>query len=272
MAWAASFAAADGGVGTLTPTPTLEAPPPQARSEAAASYELRPAKDGSGDLLYDGRTWSARVSIDGSVAFSDRRASDVGFLPPWLPAPVDNGVPSLQSTVTSLLRRRKVPQPREVPPPDDSFLIIPNVTPYRPDPREACRECNDIHFSPTLAGATGHFDLADELGRFARQDPHRLEKARFLAATRELRIRMAAAAHAFWIRRAAAELPARLEAIACAGNRPAAERRAILEALRAEMDGGPDGRAAAERIGAFLEARFPPRPAPPLCPGRLPPP
>jgi hypothetical protein len=209
--------------------------------------------------------------MDGSVTFSDRRASDMSFLPPWLPAPVDNGVPSLQSTVTSLLRRKKVPQPRKVPPPDDSFLIIPNVTPYRPDPREACRECNDIHFAPTLAGATGRFDLADELTRFAGRDPNRLEKARFLGATRELRIRMAVAAHAFWIRRATAELPARLEVIACGGDRSPAERRAILEALRAEMDGSPEGRAAAARIAAFIEARFSSNAAP-VCPARLPPP
>jgi hypothetical protein len=247
---------------------TLEAPPPHPRPESAPTYELRPTKDGSGDLLYDGRTWSARVSTDGSVTFSDRRASDVGFLPPWLPAPVYNGVPSLQSTVTSLLRRKKAPQPRPAPPPDDSFLVIPNVTPYRPDPREACRECNDIHFDPMLVGGGGHFDLADELGRFAGHDPHRLEKARFLGATRELRIRMAVAAHALWIRRATAELPGRLEAIACARDRPPRERRAILEALRAEMNGSPEGRAAAARIAAFIDTRFVSDAA--ICPARLP--
>lgn len=264
----------DGGVGFLGPPPPTTGPPTTletpAGREPSARYELRPAKDGSGDLLYDGRTWSARVSTDGSVAFSDRRASDVGFLPPWLPAPVDNGVPSLQSTVTSLLRRKKVPQPRPVPPPDDSFLIIPNVTPYRPDPREACRECNDIHFAPMLAGAGGHFDLGDELSRFGRQDPHRLEKARFLGATRALRIRMAVAAHAFWIRRATAELPSRLEAIACARDRPPAERRAILEALRAEMDESAEGRAAERRIAAFIEKRF--ASGATVCPATMPPP
>ena len=63
--------------------------------------------------------------------------------------------------------------------------------------------------------ALGRFDLTDELTRFSGQDPNRFQKATFLAATRDRRIQMAVRTHAANIRRATAELPARLQAIAC---------------------------------------------------------
>ena len=84
------------------------------------------------------------------------------------------------------------------------------------------------------------------------KDPRRFEKANFLAATREVRIKMAAKAHAENVRRATSQLPQRLEAIACDAWLSAAEKRGILRALRDEMNASPDGRAAAARINEFL--------------------
>jgi hypothetical protein len=66
---------------------------------------------------------------------------------------------------------------------------------------------------------------------------------------------MAARAHANWVRQASTELPGRLEAIACDARLLSRDRRAILKALRDEMDGTPEGRAAARTIDAFLAAR-----------------
>ena len=63
--------------------------------------------------------------------------------------------------------------------------------------------------------ALGRFDVSDELTRFSGQDPSRFQKATFLAATRDRRIQMAVRTHAANIRRAAAELPTQLQAIAC---------------------------------------------------------
>ena len=77
-------------------------------------------------------------------------------------------------------------------------LPIPTVTPYRPDPREACQYPQPCFFNASLLPLSirGGFDLTDELMRLGGQDPYRYAKAQFLAGTRELRIRMAARAHA----------------------------------------------------------------------------
>jgi hypothetical protein len=224
------------------------------QAKPAVDYDLRPAKDGTGDLVYEESSFVARVAVDGVVSFRDK-GRKLSFWPPFLPVKrATPGVPSLQASLSALARGRK-PHAAEGDPPDDSFLIIPNVTPYRPDPREGCPSCT---FQPLVlpANVTGQLDLTEELIRFSGGDPHRIEKARFLTATRERRIRMAVAAHADWVRRATVELPARLPEIACDDRRSRAERRAILVALRDEMNASPEGRAAAATLSVFLDARF----------------
>ena len=76
-------------------------------------------------------------------------------------------------------------------------------------------------------------------------------------ATRDLRIQMAAKTHAERIQRAVVELPSRLMSIACDERLSLRDRRAILDALRAELDTGvKGGRVAAERIDAFIATTF----------------
>lgn len=107
-----------------------------------------------------------------------------------------------------------------------------------------------------VIGSVGQFDIADELTRFSGKDPNRYQKATFLAATHERRIAMAVKMHAEYIRRAVAELPGRLQAIACDERLSHRDRRGILAALGAEMDTNiPQGAKAAADITAFL-ARF----------------
>ena len=85
------------------------------------------------------------------------------------------------------------------------------------------------------------------------QDPYRFAKARFLAGTRELRAELGARAHADDLRRSMLDLPKRVQAIACDPTRSPAERRALLAALRTELDATtPEGRAAAEVIDRRL--------------------
>jgi len=89
------------------------------------------------------------------------------------------------------------------------------------------------------------------------QDPYRYQKAKFLVATHDLRAHMAAKMHAERIRRASAELPSRLLSIGCDERLSLRDRRAILVALRAEMDTSiPQGREAAEEIEAFLASKL----------------
>jgi hypothetical protein len=280
--------AGDGGVAAAsapaTDTPTIVAPGPGAPAVAptvpgrrpraapakpALDYDLRPVHDGTGDLVYEESSFVARVSVDGVVSFRDK-GRKLSFWPPFLPVKrATPGVPSLQASLSALVRGRKPPATEGEPPPDDSYLIIPQVTPYRPDPREGCPSCNAFQPFVLPLNVTGKLDLTEELIRFSGGDPHRIEKARFLTATRERRIRMAVSAHADWIRRATAELPARLEEIACDERRSRGERRAILRALRDEMNGSPEGRAAAAAISERLD-RFDSPDAGEGCPGRGP--
>jgi len=237
------------------PAPRLLAPLPAPRAPAPSDDEmvLRPAGDGSGDLVYEGKGIRARVAPDGSVRFDDKRLTGSSLMP-WLPIGVQLGVPSLQSSLKMLLRGKPAPPPPERDdrgPPAETTQVIPLVSRYLADPREGCRTCA---FDARLMvfNAIGRFDLTDELLRLDGQDPYRLEKARFLAVTHDARIEMAAKAHADNIRRAASELPARLHAIACDPELSAAEKRAVLAALRDEMNTSPEGRDAAARVGDFL--------------------
>ena len=237
---------------TAKPIPRLLAPLPAPRPEAGDKIVLRPAGDGSGDLVYDGQGFRARVATDGTVKFQEKRITDLTALP-FLPMRMFFAVPSLQSSVVGLFMGNSPPPPPEPDgrgPPPETTQLIPDVTRYRPDPREGSR--NQMAERPALISAFGRFDATDELARLNGKDPRRFEKANFLAATRERRIKLAAKAHAENLRRASSQLPQRLEAIACDAWLSAAEKRGILKALRDEMNASPDGRAAAERINEFL--------------------
>src|SRR5262245_45888550 len=106
--------AADPGADTGSapaPTPPLTQPPssmPERTAETQPIY-LKDAKDGTGDLVYEGNGFSARIAADGSVTFKDKQTRDVsalGFLPMQTRMPV----PSLQSTLASVGQHRPLPE------------------------------------------------------------------------------------------------------------------------------------------------------------------
>jgi hypothetical protein len=252
----------DAGTPGPKPTPSLLAPfKNPVKAPAQEEYELRRAKDGSRDLLYDASTFTARVARDGSVVFRDK-GFGVSLLPllfrPRTYRPPVMGVPSLMSVLGHGGGHNRVPPELS----DESAtnygsrLPLPTMSPFRPDPREACQYPRPCFFDAavTIVNVTGTFDLTDDLIRFAGQDPYRYAKARFLAATRELRVRLAARAHADDLRDSAAELPSRLQTIRCDDRMSLADRRAILLGLRSELEAAsPEGRTAAARIDAALE-------------------
>ena len=250
--------AADGGApaSAMRPAPSLLAPrPPLDRPAPDDGYVLQPAKDGSGDLIHEAPWFTARVAPDGSVAFSSKRSGDIKWLP-FLPRRMAMGVPSLQSSFKALLRGKDPPAvtpPDDRLPPPETTQVIPEVSRYRPDPREACRECKSIPFRGMPLNVVGRFDLTDELSRMNGTDPYRYEKARFLVATREQRVGMAVRRHAANVRRATAELPAMLARLACDDRLSRTDRVAILKALRDDMDlDTPLGRDAYARIGDVM--------------------
>lgn len=285
---------ADGGVVPLAPaaprrTPSVTAPmappllapiqggptPPDERR-----YELRRADDGSGDLIYETRKFTARVERDGTVTFQDHTfgISPGWSLFPFAPISTPNARPSLQSALRDWLSRRgprtKPPPPpppgappppmvlprmsEDRPPPAPPPMIIPPMSQYRPDPREACQYPRACYFEPVIVfGPGGTTDLTDHLMRFSGEDPYRRDKALFLAGTRDLRDRMAAHAAAEDVRAAKADLATRMLAIACDAGRSLPARRAVLEALRSELDGTtPAAREAAASVGRFIQAFF----------------
>jgi len=254
----------------LTSAPSLLAPlpPPNARAGNPSDdrpYELHRAKDGTGELVYDGPGFTARISRDGSVRFDDKRLTLLRSwsLLPFAPLPMPRGRPTLQSTFEDLMARRDSRGPGRGEPPADPRPepppLIPRMSPYRPDPSEVCQYPRDCYFQAwiVVVGVGGTFDLTDELIRLSGQDPYRHDKARFLAATRELRGGLSARAVAADVRRASAALTERLRSIACDERRSVAERRAFILALRKEIDGDTDdARAAVQTITRFLTERF----------------
>jgi hypothetical protein len=270
--------AVDGGVPGVTPNmraaqpslldpvplPILKRPPPK------EPYRLQPANDGTGDLVYEETTFIARVARDGVVRFVQKRATELRLWPTFF-LPKRNvymGVPSLWSSLKAAARGEEPPPP--APPPDDgspppeTTSLIPAVSRYRPDPREGCRMCGVLR--PIFPSLVVELDITDEVLRLNRQDPYRYQKAKFLVATREKRVVMAIGAHADNLRRAAADLPSVLTAIACDERRSPGDRLAILQALLEELNTDtPAGRAAATVIEQFLASRFG---EPETCQGR----
>jgi hypothetical protein len=253
---------AAGARGATSPMPASALLPAPRRGVAETQrLELKDAKDGTGDLVYDGNGFTARIAPDGAVRFTENRITGLSALP-FLPMRANMPVPSLQSSLEGLLQGHRPPP---VPPseldqglaPPETKQLIPLVSRYRPDTREDCRMCSTGFFELAVpVNWVGRFDLTDELTRFSGQDPNRQQKAVFLAMTRDQRTQMAVKAHVANIRRANVELPGRLQAIACDDRLTHKERRTILGALAKEMDPAtPEGANASKTIDAFV-ARF----------------
>jgi hypothetical protein len=262
MLMLALFAEADAGAPAGPPAapPSLIALPRKAPSSAERTYELRRAKDGSYDLVYEAPGFTARIARDGTPRFIDKHFT---LLTPWsalAPSAPARGDGSLQGLLVDVFGRKGPRrQTRDADPPPDPVPLVPTMSPYRPDPREVCTYPRPCFFEAAvvIVGATGTGDLTDLLMRMHGQDPYRFDKARFLDATGKLRGGLAARSLAENVRRAKAELPAKLEEIACDPTRSVGERRATIEALRDEMAGdAPAAREAAATITHFLADRF----------------
>lgn len=247
---------ADGGAAPATPSkdqssdrsprpsllraPQAATPGADASEPTADQYQLVRARDRSGDLTYEAAGFTARIARDGGVTFQNRHTSAFQFVP-IKPAPTPPGTQTLEG----LIRRRGKPA-KDVPKEDprDNVVRPPATTfsGYRPDPREACTYPRPCFWdaSAIFVGASVTGDATDLVMRLAHQDPYRYAKARFLAATQPMRVRMAARAHAEDIQRSATELPGRLNEIACDGRLTIQERRGIVTALGDEMDASPE--------------------------------
>jgi hypothetical protein len=214
------------------------------------TYPLRPSGDG---YVYVTPRFVARVARDGAVTFGDKHGS-VGLSNPVslssLPRPRG---PTLESTLRDAFgkRRRKKPEPPAAPPPPAYDRKIPQM--------ELCPPSSSCYFPPSYNAieVRGSSDLTDEIMRAYGQDPYRYEKARFLSATFEFRIKMAIEARKADLKASLAELPRRLDELLVDERYSPRERRRILYELWHETDQTPEGEKAAASIVDFIRRRLP---------------
>jgi hypothetical protein len=227
--------------------PTLK----RADLEDAATYGLR--KSGEG-YVYENPKFEARIARDGVVTFKDRHGSarlslfPFNLLPKSATRKQGPAVPSRLGDPTANRHAPWLPTPAQ-----------PPVYDRRPPQEEICPPDSACYALPSasMISVSGSFDLTDEIMRMLGQDPYRLEKARFLSATFEFRIKMAIAARLEDMKQALGELPSRLDALWGDGRYSARERRRILYELWYEMDRTPDGQRAAHMVEDFIRRRLP---------------
>src|SRR6516164_6921943 len=106
---------------------------PSSAPPADRQYELRRAKDGSGDLLYEAPGFTAHIGRDGAARFVDKHFSLLG---PWSalkPSPSPQDTSSLQGLFFDVLagRKPKRSQPQDNDPPPGPLPLVPTASPYR---------------------------------------------------------------------------------------------------------------------------------------------
>ncbi len=120
----------------------------------------------------------------------------------------------------------------------------------------------DDKYVRDFKGLSGSFDLTDIAMRGKKEDPYRHEKKKFMAATAELREKLAREARQQEIDNSLAGLPSHLEAIWAERSRSARERRRSLFMLWKEAAATEDERAKAGAdaqaiIEKWIRARLP---------------
>ncbi len=218
-------------------------------SPAQNEYQLRRSGDG---YVYKGRVFEARVTRDGVVTFHDRKAffDHVGLIA--MPMPPADKTETLQGLLFGRKAKRRQP---EAP-----FQPLPGSPADRLERSEVCPRnspCYRLPDSFVVGGLGGTMDLNDEIMRALGQDPYWVEKARFLAATFEVRMSLAVAARREDIRKAISRLPDALADLWSDTRYSARERRRILFELWRETDGTPEGVKAANTIERFIQRQLP---------------
>jgi len=218
-------------------------------SSSQKEYQLRRSGDG---YAYKERVFEAKVARDGVVTFHDRRVffDHVGLLAQ--PQPGAGATETLQG----LLFGRKAKRPQPAPP----FAPLPSSPADKLPYSELCppnSPCYRLPDSLLVAGGGVAMDLTDEIMRALGQDPYRVEKAHFLAATFEFRMKLAVAAHREDMRKSLNRLPNALADLWGDSRYSARERRRVLFELWRETDSTTEGVQAAKVIEKFVQRQLP---------------
>lgn len=231
---------------------------PAKAEKDAPTYRLEPEKDG---YVYRGPEFTAHVARDGVVQFKNK-SSLKRVLP--LPTPLPPGTPTLASLVKDHLSRRPrkpAPPSNEPTPPPPGINQAPTIWPSASAQTAAlCENPNDPrcpypkNTQVIPGGALADWDRF--LLGLPQHESSRKEKARFLAATEPMRMRMAEEARAEDLRAALWDLPALLESI-WSSKHPPAERRRLLHQLWLEYAEMPGNESSSATIISFIRRRLP---------------
>jgi hypothetical protein len=217
--------------------------------ENVATYGLRRSGEG---YFWENEKFEAQVARDGVVSFKDKHGSATAS--------------AFSVSLFGIGKARSqgkdaTPNSRDVPPVLRPSWQLPSQSPYdRSVPWDkVCPSDVPCHLPPAamMVDVSGSFDLTDEIMGTLGQSPYRVEKARFLSATFEFRIKLATEARKHDILRALGRLPERLDELWSDGRYSARERRRILSELWLEMDRTVEGQSAAATIEQFIRRRLP---------------
>jgi hypothetical protein len=242
--WTAARASAQDPAGAAPP---LLFPAPKKPTPNEGQYLLVPKRGGGYE--YDDFNFRAHIAPDGHVTFSDKHfrleTRVFGVLVEKYRRAGD-GRPSLLQALGQVIQN------------DPDRPISPML--------EVCQQRVDMRLpglGPCIMVATpisirGSFDLQDELLRAVGQGWYKYEKAKFLSATFDFRVRLAAARHARLLREAIADIPARLDGLWRDVSFTPRERRRILCLLWAEVAvEDPASRPAAEAMERWIRHKLP---------------
>jgi hypothetical protein len=235
--------APDGGIPPWAPA--LKRP----HVEDSASYGLH--RSGEGYVWANDR-FEARVANDGVVTFKDKHGSASGSAFSFALGRKNRAQPNDRGS----LPRRDEPPPILGP----TWALPSQSSKERSIPwDEVCPPKVPCHLSPApgMLQVSGSFDLTDEFVRMLGHHPNQLEKARFLSATFEFRIQLAAETRRADLKRALDKLPERLDELWNDGRYSSRERRRLLYELWADLDQTGDGEKAAAIILRFIRRRLP---------------
>ncbi len=233
---------------TGRPQPQLQIPigPAFPTRPNEGRYDLERTADGG--YHYRDIRFDARVAPDGHVTFTDahmRLETRVLGIPLRKYERGSDGRPSLAAALRQVLRGD----------PDRPLPACVANNPYRNDPQAPL---TNPHWCPPLLAVVGTFDLTDEVMKATGQGWYRFEKAKFLSATFEFRIKLAVERHRKLLREALAELPTRLDGLWNDPGYSQREKKRILCLLWSEVElRDPQASAAADIIVSWIGARLP---------------
>jgi hypothetical protein len=224
-----------------------------APTDSPQKYQLRRVGDG---YAYEEQTFEAKIARDGVVSFHDKKSTlnTLGLL--LGPRPNPAGTPTLQGLLFGRKRRPPVVPQTPLPGSPADKLEASVVCPDRAS--SSCAASYEYLSNALIVlGAKGTMDITDEILRALGQDPYRVQKARFLAATFEVRMKMATAAQREDEFTSLDRLPAALATLWRDARYSVRERRRVLFELWCEADSPLDGPQVRTIIEAFIRRELP---------------